>query len=242
MNSRHRAPNLRRDPLDDQPDSSTSPAGDTAAVAAILREHIGALAAAADDAVAGIDRDRDELAAGELSDDLLDSVEERVRDLAADCRRLSSILEGFGDLVEETSAGAGDADASAGAPGAVETEDAPPEQVSGPGDAIEERPLDEDDPDAEEDDWDEDDEDDEDDLEDLDESADLADVGEGEQIAAPTPQPQDEDDDPIELSSGIRLLATQMSVAGAERDEIARRLREDFGVENSDRVVAQLFG
>ena len=44
------------------------------------------------------------------------------------------------------------------------------------------------------------------------------------------------------LSDGVRLLATQMSVAGASPDEIALRLREDFGVPDADRLVRELFG
>ena len=44
------------------------------------------------------------------------------------------------------------------------------------------------------------------------------------------------------LSDGVRLLATQMSVAGASPDEIALRLREDFGVPEADRLVRELFG
>ena len=44
------------------------------------------------------------------------------------------------------------------------------------------------------------------------------------------------------LSDGVRLLATQMSVSGARPEEIATRLREDFGVTESDRLVRELFG
>lgn len=46
--------------------------------------------------------------------------------------------------------------------------------------------------------------------------------------------------DPV--SDGVRLLATQMSVAGAETREIARRLEDDFGVENADVVIGRVFG
>ena len=35
----------------------------------------------------------------------------------------------------------------------------------------------------------------------------------------------------------MRLLATQMSVAGSSVTEIARRLHDEFGVENSDLLV-----
>ena len=44
------------------------------------------------------------------------------------------------------------------------------------------------------------------------------------------------------LSDGVRLLATQMSVAGASTEEISLRLREDFGVQDADRLVRELFG
>lgn len=44
------------------------------------------------------------------------------------------------------------------------------------------------------------------------------------------------------ISDGVRLLATQMSVAGAGPDEIATRLREDFGVADADALVDDLFG
>lgn len=44
------------------------------------------------------------------------------------------------------------------------------------------------------------------------------------------------------ISDGVRLLATQMSVAGANPDEIALRLREDFGVADADALVDDLFG
>lgn len=44
------------------------------------------------------------------------------------------------------------------------------------------------------------------------------------------------------ISDGVRLLATQMSVAGANPDEIAVRLREDFGVADAGALVDDLFG
>ncbi len=43
-------------------------------------------------------------------------------------------------------------------------------------------------------------------------------------------------------SQGLLLLATQMAVAGADREEIARRLREDFGVVDTDEVLTQALG
>lgn len=44
------------------------------------------------------------------------------------------------------------------------------------------------------------------------------------------------------VSEGVRLLATQMSVAGSSVEQIEARLREDFGVEDAHAVVAELFG
>jgi hypothetical protein len=43
-----------------------------------------------------------------------------------------------------------------------------------------------------------------------------------------------------EISEGLRLLTTQMSVAGASRDEIAKRLRADFGVENAEPILKDM--
>jgi hypothetical protein len=43
-------------------------------------------------------------------------------------------------------------------------------------------------------------------------------------------------------SEGIRLLATQMAVAGETVADIERRLRNDFGVANASQVVRELFG
>lgn len=43
-------------------------------------------------------------------------------------------------------------------------------------------------------------------------------------------------------SEGIRLLATQMAVAGESIPDIENRLRTDFGVANADQVVRELFG
>ena len=40
----------------------------------------------------------------------------------------------------------------------------------------------------------------------------------------------------------MRLLATQMAVAGEGAGDIERRLREDFGVPNAAAIVKDLFG
>ena len=69
--------------------------------------------------------------------------------------------------------------------------------------------------------------------------------------AAPTapvqvPQPPVSDDDAqvadeAPPSERARLLAAQMSIAGASRDEIAVRLRKEFGVREADRLDRELF-
>ena len=41
-------------------------------------------------------------------------------------------------------------------------------------------------------------------------------------------------------SDGARLLATQMAVAGSSKDEIAWRLREEFGIEDSSGILAEI--
>jgi hypothetical protein len=43
-------------------------------------------------------------------------------------------------------------------------------------------------------------------------------------------------------SQGLLLLATQMAVAGSGRDEIAARLRDDFGVVDTDAVLDRALG
>jgi CHASE1-domain containing sensor protein len=42
------------------------------------------------------------------------------------------------------------------------------------------------------------------------------------------------------IPEGLRLLTTQMSVAGADRDEIAERLRDEFGVENPEPILKNM--
>lgn len=44
------------------------------------------------------------------------------------------------------------------------------------------------------------------------------------------------------VSDGIRLLATQMAVAGTSRREIARRLQGEFGVKDPDAALRTIFG
>jgi hypothetical protein len=43
-------------------------------------------------------------------------------------------------------------------------------------------------------------------------------------------------------SQGLLLLATQMAVAGSDREEIAARLRDDFGVVDTDEVLDRALG
>ena len=42
------------------------------------------------------------------------------------------------------------------------------------------------------------------------------------------------------VSEGARLLATQMAVAGSTRDEIAWRLREEFGIQDSSAILDEI--
>jgi hypothetical protein len=42
------------------------------------------------------------------------------------------------------------------------------------------------------------------------------------------------------VPEGLRLLTTQMSVAGADRDEIAERLRDEFGVDDPEPILKNM--
>jgi hypothetical protein len=55
------------------------------------------------------------------------------------------------------------------------------------------------------------------------------------EAAAPKKQPEKET-----VSEGLRLVTSQMSVAGAGRDEIADRLREEFDVDDPERILKAL--
>jgi hypothetical protein len=59
--------------------------------------------------------------------------------------------------------------------------------------------------------------------------------------SAPVPAVSVNDGGP-RVSEGVRLLVTQMSVAGSGPAEIAQRLHDEFGVENSNALVEELFG
>jgi hypothetical protein len=43
-------------------------------------------------------------------------------------------------------------------------------------------------------------------------------------------------------SEGVRLIATQMAIAGSSRTEIERRLRIQFGVRDADQALDDIFG
>jgi hypothetical protein len=43
-----------------------------------------------------------------------------------------------------------------------------------------------------------------------------------------------------EVSEGLRLLTTQMTVAGADRDEIAERLHDEFGVTDPEPILKDM--
>lgn len=73
------------------------------------------------------------------------------------------------------------------------------------------------------------------------------------QEPAASPEPSAAPERPVELpdthdtprpvgasSEGARLLATQMAVAGSSKDEIAWRLREEFGIEDSSGILAEI--
>jgi hypothetical protein len=42
------------------------------------------------------------------------------------------------------------------------------------------------------------------------------------------------------ISDGLRLLTTQMSLAGADRSEIADRLRDEFGVSDPEPILKDI--
>ncbi len=60
-----------------------------------------------------------------------------------------------------------------------------------------------------------------------------------QQAAAGPPQPTGPEPD-SRVSEGARLLATQMAVAGSTRDEIAWRLREEFGIHDATAILDEI--
>jgi hypothetical protein len=57
---------------------------------------------------------------------------------------------------------------------------------------------------------------------------------------APPDAPQAPMSDSSGVSEGARLLATQMAVAGSTRDEIAWRLREEFGIHDASAILDEI--
>jgi hypothetical protein len=56
----------------------------------------------------------------------------------------------------------------------------------------------------------------------------------------PAPEQQPAAADAPRVSEGARLLATQMAVAGSSRDEIAWRLREEFGIQDASAILDEI--
>ena len=69
---------------------------------------------------------------------------------------------------------------------------------------------------------------------------------EPERRATPQPPPAESGPPPRSIgnnshvSEGARLLATQMAVAGSSRDEIAWRLRDEFGIQDSSAILDEI--
>jgi cell division septum initiation protein DivIVA len=61
------------------------------------------------------------------------------------------------------------------------------------------------------------------------------------EASQPDPEPKAEGDPTVvpngPVSKGARLLATQMAVAGANRDTIGSRLKEEFGIEDPSAIL-----
>jgi cell division septum initiation protein DivIVA len=59
-------------------------------------------------------------------------------------------------------------------------------------------------------------------------------------------EPEPEDEEPLAPrrsgSAGARLLATQMAVSGAEREEIEARLRSGFDIEDTSEILDAILG
>ncbi len=58
----------------------------------------------------------------------------------------------------------------------------------------------------------------------------------------PPPEPAKRPKPARPPSEGARLLATQMAVAGSSREEINKRLRDDFGIEDADPMIDMILG
>lgn len=201
---------------------------DAQALAEALSSRVHTLAAAARDAVAAIDADQAGLRdRSEMADELIDSVTARIGEIAADCDDLNGILAGFRSLMEATPVAATTPPAPpVRAPSAPVTIAPGVTEYRGTGAVEPVAPRTEQDGPA---------------------PAGAGGAPEAtERAGAPeAPESPESPESPVEpprISEGVRLLATQMSVAGSSVTEIARRLHDEFGVENSDLLVRELFG
>jgi hypothetical protein len=198
---------------------------DAQALAEALSSRVHTLAAAARDAVAAIDADqagyRDR---SEMADELIDSVTARIGEIAADCDDLNGILAGFRSLLEATPVAATPPPAPpVRAPSAPVTIAPGVTEYRGTGAVEPVAPRTEEDGPAPA-------------------GAGGAPEAIGRAGAPEAPEAPEAPMEPPRISEGVRLLATQMSVAGSSVTEIARRLHDEFGVENSDLLVRELFG
>jgi hypothetical protein len=235
-----------------------------AALATSLRERLETLRDAALEASAGIAADRAQLTSGqedEATSSLIAAIAERIEGIEADCRRLAGIMSGFEGLTAEAAAPPPAPVAPPAPPPAVAPPPPPPSAAPfsmppppsqppmppvlppppagpaatfpfpppPPSEAYLPTPAD----DGES--WPE--------PIGAPPSGIPEFAGEPEQApAADREEAPSEPAEPVRISEGIRLLATQMSVAGASNREIARKLHDDFGVQNADALIAQLFG
>jgi vacuolar-type H+-ATPase subunit H len=62
-------------------------------------------------------------------------------------------------------------------------------------------------------------------------------VPEREPEPEPAPEPSSR---PAPVSEGARLLATQMAVAGSSREQIARRLNDEFGIRDASAILNEI--
>jgi len=58
----------------------------------------------------------------------------------------------------------------------------------------------------------------------------------------PAPEPEDQQAPRRSASAGARLLATQMAISGASRDEIEERLRNGFDIVDTGEILEAILG
>jgi hypothetical protein len=214
--------------------SESEPAADPLAeMAARIRE----LDAAAESAAARIDAAAESLRAGQLAEgsatrtDLLAglgaALVERTEEIRADCARLTALMERTANLIAQRDAAepAGEAGREAGpAPDPPVAEPSTPELATELG-ALLPEPYPDLDPDPQ---------------------GDPEPAVEAEaEPPPPVPDPLPADPETGHLpgtSEGVRLIATQMAIAGSSRPEIERRLRIQFGVRDADHALDEIFG